>query len=295
MPPFIMPYEPKFLFRVQHEKSKSRYIAGLGVVATHNLKYSCDHVITKDGTTSLPYADLDNKKDSLADVLNHLSFYSEEHTSCISTSESLNFAIYWTHKQHAYGHSGLRIFVIDVGKIKTCNGQIFHAGTVIKGMTKKEYLPVCSKDDFYSRMKFANSFEEWIVTINIPDSAIIRILPWELVLDSEPCWYPPKSAFKNGYGFDAWKMDIRNRKWVIEARDRRIQAIRLIQELAADWENQDMATFAEYIFNELFHEESFTPTCFSAEALALELRELEDGPEIPRYSYNSFISNRTKH
>jgi len=283
--PFITPDYPKYLYRVQHNDSFSKYVVGTGVVATHH-NPKLRGGIKNDGGTLLgdQIVDPGNKKASALDLLNHMDFYSKETTSCISTSSSLEFAIFWSHKQHEYPHTGVRIFVIDVKEVKS-HQQVFHAWTILDTLQDSKGGTLYSEESLEKSRKCAKSFHEWIVTVHIPNSAIIRILPYEIVYKFKPNWYPPSqvpisdSQYEiKRYSFWEWKMFALFRKGTFTEHQRQVQVIKFIRELA-----KDEATFAEHAFAELFRGEDHKPKSFTAEALAFDLQKLsqiECHPEI---------------
>lgn len=259
--PVITSTAPMYLFRVQHKKSNSSYVDGVGVVSTHHR--------SKDIPSDVPKL-LDRLEEDIRnvsgvslrtspqDLYNHEDMKSEAPTSFVSTSKSLEFAMYWAQLQHQnYYHKQkeIRILVIDVAKIRQ------------QGLKYWEVLTRLNS-------RFAKSFEEWVVEVYIPESAIVRVISWETILCSRPDWYPPLSYFEGRVRFslNEWRMAMRQRfkrmSEIYGESKTGHQAIVFIQQLATH-EEKVMVVFSGYAYNQLFQMGKVMPSTSKALVLAL--------------------------
>lgn len=159
-----MSTEPRFLFRVQHSGSQSKYTSGIGVVATKHLLSITDtdvnsslENLTRDvevvKTTDIP----------MEDLLSHLNKKSVALTSCVSTSDSLVFALFWAQFQYRYHHEEDACFlVIDVPEIKKQSLQFWGARARL------------DKNAPENLKNFARVFREYIIEVYVPKRAIVR-------------------------------------------------------------------------------------------------------------------------
>lgn len=220
-------------------------------------------------------------KNSLQDLSNHENMKSEVPTSFVSTSKSLEFAMYWAQLQHQnYYHrrKEIRILVIDVAKIRQ------------QGLKYWEVLTRLNSS-------FAESFEEWVVEVYIPESAIVRVISWETILCSRPDWYPSLSNFEGRVSFSRieWRQVMQQRlnKMSKEYGKSKTghQAIVFIQRLATQ-DEKVLVVFAGYAYNQLFETDDVMPSTDKALVLALvrQIKSLVDMGAPPfRYSNVHFI------
>lgn len=246
--PFTMSNEPKYLFRVQHNSSHSKYIDGVGVVATHHIpndKLDSEVLLKRlrDDTCSSNVGCLRNSVD---DLLRHSKFYNTIPTSFVSTSSSLEFAMFWCQKQCqcCYHHTGIRLLVIAVSEIKRHGLTYWKAGDrLVRGTTEANY---------------ANAFDEWIVEVYIPVGAIVQEISWETISSFRPNWYSSLSSFKGVSQFGEWKRRTSARREKFSTQHRQVRAIGFVLVLAYHKKHGVMTDFAKHANDQLFREDKFS-------------------------------------
>lgn len=262
--------EPKYLFRVQHDSSHSTYIDGVGVVATHHIpggEIDSEALLKqlKDDTCSSNRGRLRNSVD---DLLRHSKFRNKIPTSCVSTSSSLEFAMFWSQYQHQcwYRHTGIRVLVIDVPEIKRQGLTYWEAGPSLRLVRDK------------SAGNFAIAFEEWIVEVYIPVSAIVQEISRETIESCRPVWYSPSSVFGRGFSqFDEWKMRTSERRKNFSTQLQQARAIGFILVLANHKKDGMMTDFAKYAYGQLFREDEFSLAKYANISLSIAYSHLTSG------------------
>lgn len=263
-----MSNEPKYLFRIQHLKSHSEYIGGIGVVATHHIpngNFDSEVLLKqlKDDTRS---SDSERLRNSVDDLLRHLKFSNEIPTSCVSTSSSLEFAVFWSQNQHQCWchHTGIRVLVIDVPEIKR------------QGLTYWEAGPRLVRGQ--SAANFAKAFEEWIVEVYIPVSAIVQEISWETIESCRPVWYSPSSVFEPGIPqFEEWKMRTSEGRKHFSTQLQQAQAMGFILVLSNHKKDGMMSDFAKYAYGQLFREDEFSLAKYANISLSITYTHLTSG------------------